>query len=170
MNWRYFLVVLTLSGIFDSTTQASETDGTWLRDVDSNCAIWNAEPRPNEAFSWSGSCEAGIAGGEGVLQWFENDKPTERYEGSMLDGKPHGLGSVTLPDGEKHEAKSVGGVFQGQGKVSWLDGVYCKVMYVNGEIDGQAFCYHPNGDVTAHLFQSGQQVRRDPQKIIADEN
>ena len=88
----------------------------------------------------------------------------------MLYGKPHGRGVVTMPDGESQEGHSIEGVFQGEGTMSWSDGVYCKVDYVNGRIDGQVFCYHPNGDVTAHLFDDGQPIRRNPEKIIADEN
>ncbi len=170
MSWRQGIVVLIASIVLAVPLRSVESAGNWVRDADGTCAIWNAVPRPNESFSWSGSCEAGLASGEGVLQWYQDDEPTERYEGLMSRGKPNGRGIVILPSGEQHEARSVEGVFHGEGRVSWPDGVYCKVNYVGGEIDGQVFCYHPNGDVTAHLFQRGQQIRRDREKIVAEEN
>ena len=170
MSWRQASFALVVFGAMVIAPPLAKSTGTWVRDADGNCAIWNAEPRPNESFSWSGSCEAGLASGEGVLQWYQDDEPTERYEGLMSSGKPHGLGVVTLPGGEQHQAPSVEGVFHGEGRVSWPDGVYCKVNYASGEIDGQVFCYHPNGDVTAHLFERGQQIRRDRENIVADEN
>jgi len=158
--------------IFVVATMSHDTDAAdaWLRDTNSGCAVWNPDPRNNESFSWSGSCLAGLATGEGVLQWYEDGKQSERYEGVMSGGKPHGLGTVTLSTGETHQAQSIDGIFNGPGKVSWSDGVYCKVTYVDGVVDGQAFCYHPNGDVTAHLFEQGKPIRRQPEQILADEN
>ena len=170
MNWRFVSLLITASTVFAVFPQSGECAGAWLRDEDASCAVWNAEPLPNESFLWSGSCEAGLAAGKGVLQWYQDGEPTERYEGLMSGGKPQGRGIVTVPSGEQYEAQSVDGVFHGEGKVSWSDGVYCKVTYVNGRVDGQAFCYHPNGDVTAHLFEGGKQIRRDREAIVADEN
>lgn len=170
MQTCFKALLITATLVFVASAQSPHAAGTWLRDEDSGCAVWNVEPRDNERFSWSGSCVAGLATGAGILQWYEEGEPSERYEGLMSGGKPHGRGTVILPTGEIYKAQSIDGVFHGEGTIAWSDGVYCKVIYVEGEIDGQAFCYHPNGEVTAHLFERGKQIRRTVERIVADEN
>ena len=65
--YRHFVLAVFLVLVLAPAPASSA--GTWLRDSESNCAIWNAEPRADESFSWTGGCEAGLATGEGTLQW-----------------------------------------------------------------------------------------------------
>ena len=48
--------------------------------------------------------------------------PTALYEGDLLDGLPHGHGSLTTPDGDRYEGQWEGGLPHGRGKRQWTDG------------------------------------------------
>jgi hypothetical protein len=59
---------------------------------ESNCRISNPYPQPNERATWSGGCVNGYAQGTGILQWYQDDSPTIRYEGELEQGQLHGHG------------------------------------------------------------------------------
>lgn len=73
--------------------------GEWISDSSSGCKVWNANPQPNETVTWSGGCNSNQqAQGQGVLTWREGSTTSERYEGEMNNGKPHGFGVQTHRD------------------------------------------------------------------------
>ena len=99
----------------------AQTSG-WVTDAKTACRIWNPAAPPNRSVPWSGPCPAGLAQGQGVLQWLENGNPVVRYEGGFLAGKLSGQGVMTFPDGERREAVWRDDKRNGPGITSWPDG------------------------------------------------
>lgn len=57
--------------------------GAWIADTATRCRVWNPTPEGEEAIRWEGACPGGTAQGLGVLQWFRDGQPTDRYEGEV---------------------------------------------------------------------------------------
>ena len=77
---------------------AAVAQGTATSDPRTGCRVVNAHPQPNESIAWSGGCVNGFAQGHGILQWFENSRPTERYEGDMRAGQMDGQDALFHAD------------------------------------------------------------------------
>ncbi len=75
----------------------------WIADSKTGCKVWNPAPQAHETIHWSGKCQGGYASGDGTLQWFENGRPGDRYEGEYQDGKRNGHGTVTMGNGTRIE-------------------------------------------------------------------
>jgi hypothetical protein len=75
----------------------------WIADSKTGCKVWNPAPQARETIHWSGGCDAGLAQGKGTVQWFENGKPGDRYEGEYQAGKRNGHGIVTMSNGTRIE-------------------------------------------------------------------
>src|ERR1700688_911475 len=58
----------------------------------SGCRAWSSVMQPNRSFSWSGAYTNGLVNGQGVLQWYDDATPAERYEGEYRDGKMNAAG------------------------------------------------------------------------------
>lgn len=76
---------------------------SWIADSKTGCKVWNPSPEARETIRWSGSCEGGYAQGKGTLQFFENGKPGDRFEGEYQAGKRNGHGVVTMSNGTRIE-------------------------------------------------------------------
>src|SRR5204862_870670 len=94
----------------------------WVVDRNSGCQIWNQLPEENEAVSWSGTCDRGLAHGPGVLQWFHEDRPTERYDGELRDGKASGHGVLIMRNGDRYDGEWRDGKADGLGQVALSSG------------------------------------------------
>ena len=90
-----FLGVLMAALLFAGAAMADE-HGRWQQvENKSNCAVWNAFPKPNETGTWSGACANGKAQGRGTQVWryLEDEEWKEsKYTGEMKNGKEHGRG------------------------------------------------------------------------------
>lgn len=75
----------------------------WIADAKTGCKVWDPSPQPQESVRWSGSCENGLAAGEGILQWYQKGRPSDRYEGGYQGGKRNGHGVVTFGNGRRVE-------------------------------------------------------------------
>lgn len=76
---------------------------SWIADSKTGCKVWNPSPEARETIRWSGACEGGYAQGKGTLQFFENGKPGDRFEGEYQAGKRNGHGVVTMSNGTRIE-------------------------------------------------------------------
>ena len=94
---------------------AAVAQGTATSDPRTGCRVVNAHPQPNESIAWSGGCVNGFAQGHGILQWFENSRPTERYEGDMRAGQMDGQGVLNTGNGGRYEGTFHDGVADGTG-------------------------------------------------------
>jgi hypothetical protein len=100
--------LLALAGMLSAAhpvaaQQEDQEPPRWISDAQSGCKIWDPAPEPNETVRWSGKCENGYATGDGVLQWYENGRPGDRYEGEYQGGKRNGHGVVVMSNGRRVE-------------------------------------------------------------------
>lgn len=85
---------------------------------------------PGRSLSYEGSFAAGSAAGEGVLSddGFMLDGQRGLYEGSVLDGKPHGKGSLTARTVENIDFTYTGewadGLYDGEGELIYDSALY----------------------------------------------
>ncbi|HEV8014384.1 MAG TPA: hypothetical protein VGP48_02565 [Stellaceae bacterium] len=93
---------LGIAGAARAQTDAQTPPG-WIADTKTGCKIWNPAPQPHEAVHWSGRCKGGYAEGKGTLQWTENGRPGDRYDGEYQAGKRNGHGVVTEGNGTRVE-------------------------------------------------------------------
>ena len=89
---------LTLS----AAAQTARAPG-WIVDSRTGCKVWNPAPQAHETIRWSGGCKGGYAQGKGTLQWFENGRPGDRYDGEYEAGKRSGHGVVVQRNGTRIE-------------------------------------------------------------------
>ena len=75
----------------------------WIADSKTGCKVWNPSPQARETIRWSGGCEGGYAQGKGTLQFYENGRPADRYEGEYQAGKRNGHGVVVMGNGTRIE-------------------------------------------------------------------
>ncbi|MBM3620060.1 MAG: hypothetical protein FJX20_05160 [Alphaproteobacteria bacterium] len=125
-----FLAALCVVG----AAEAQQPKSGWIADPKSGCKVWNENPIANEHISWSGPCVGGIANGNGTLQWYANNKPTDRYVGELGNGRENGQGAYYWPEGARYEgawkdgkAHGFGTRVNAQGKVftgQWVNGCF----------------------------------------------
>ncbi len=87
--------------------RGSPTSGT-------RCRVGNPTPEGKEAIRWEGACPGGTAQGPGVLQWFKDGQPTDRYEGELKNGRMEGHGIWITADDDRYEGMFRNGWAEGQ--------------------------------------------------------
>jgi hypothetical protein len=107
-NIRRSLVLLTGAVLLNASVAAmaqaqSGKPPDWIADAKTGCKVWNPAPQARETIRWSGGCEGGFAQGRGTLQWYENGRPGDRYDGEYQAGKRNGHGVVTMSNGKRIE-------------------------------------------------------------------
>jgi MORN repeat len=77
----------------------------WMEDLRTGCRLWNEVPQPDETVTWSGACGSdGVATGFGIREFRYGGK-VSRYEGELVNGRMHGSGVRTWPNGTRHEGR-----------------------------------------------------------------
>ena len=129
-----------------------------------NCQVYNPVPQERERVTWTGGCKDGYADGEGILQWYQDDRPGSRFEGRLKRGLRDGPGTqFFIPSKTPADAPNVlrkrmecvavkeivlrATFVQGQpvGDVEWISG--CGSLYRGEWRDAR-----PNGLGTIHYF------------------
>jgi hypothetical protein len=104
---RLLSAVVLAVGLGFASQAGAQTDAQappgWIADAKTGCKIWNPAPQSHESVHWSGRCKGGYAEGKGTLQWTENGRAGDRYEGEYEAGKRNGHGIVTERDGTRIE-------------------------------------------------------------------
>jgi len=101
------------------------------------CVVVNPNPRRNERIHWSGGCRDGFADGSGVLQWYRDDAPVQRYEGRLVAGKPEGHGAMSYSGGAaRYDGEFRQGKRQGHGVLTYPNGMRLTAEFDNGEPAG----------------------------------
>ena len=104
----------------------------WTADPRTGCKVWNTAPEPGESLSWSGGCVNNMADGRGVLQWYENGKPGDRYEGELKGGRHSGYGTTAYANGNRYAGTWLNDKAHGQGVYTRRDGSVYDGQWVNG--------------------------------------
>ena len=73
--------------------------------------------------------------GKKGFEWktFGDDNTQPKYRGGISDGKPNGLGTLTLPNGENYVGEWKDGKRNGQGTVTSPDGYQYVGEFKNGK-------------------------------------
>jgi hypothetical protein len=119
-------------------------DTEWIADK-RGCKVANPFPRPGETITWSGECKNGFANGEGVLQWYLNGKPDDRYEGNLSQGWAEGKGVLYKQDGGKYDGTWKDSVQHGAGRYEAPDGSWYDGGWKMGKPHGQGQYRRPDG-------------------------
>ena len=94
---------------------ASAQQGPGWVTSQNGCRAWNSVMQPNRTFTWSGGCEHGLVSGQGVLQWYDDGVPGDRYEGEWRDGHENGRGVFLSAHGDRYEGQFKNDLPNGQG-------------------------------------------------------
>jgi TonB family protein len=97
------------------------------------CKLVNLRPHENEAVSWSGACENGLASGEGTLQWFLDGKPNGISTGTFRNGQLEGRGARIAANGDRIEGMFAAGRPDGRMLISYTGGKSFEVQFAKGE-------------------------------------
>ncbi len=79
-----------------STANAQETEGNYIKDKKTGCAVWFKHTFAEDSVTWSGACKDGLAEGNGTMIGFTKGRQTSKYVGRLSKGKPNGIGTFTF--------------------------------------------------------------------------
>lgn len=145
--------VLALTSI-SAPALAADDDTTWIADK-RGCKVANPFPREGETITWSGECKNGFATGQGVLQWFFNGKPDDRYEGNLDQGWAEGRGVLNKGDGGKYDGEWKHSMQEGAGRYDAPDGSVYDGQWKNGKPNGPGQYRTPEGRMFMGQWKDG---------------
>ena len=113
------------------------------------CAVWNANPKPNEAVTWTGECVNGRADSAGNQTWrFSKDGQwrESHYKGALRKGKSDGHGVYVSASGAKYEGGWKDGKNHGIGIYMWANGNGYRGKWKKGKLTGRPSLFLASGD------------------------
>ncbi|MCZ6840548.1 MAG: hypothetical protein O7G13_14900 [Alphaproteobacteria bacterium] len=111
-----FTAIIVLNGTVASA-------GEWIADTRTFCLVWNENPQSDQRVLWSGDCAvADIAKGPGVVQWILDGEKTDRFKGSLVNGRRQGKGTMQWADGGSYDGAWRSDKRDGRGVMVWPDG------------------------------------------------
>lgn len=125
------------------------TEPGWQKVQYRDCEVWNSYPLAQETVTWTGECVMGITAGEGRLEWsyvHMGQRSVAVYRGEMLNGRHHGHGSFTWPDGEQYIGEYVNGEAAGQGVYKFTNGSRYEGNFKEDKFNGHGVLEFANGD------------------------
>lgn len=81
--------------------------------------------------------------------------PWGKYEGDLVDGKPHGTGRMTFTNGDVWEGRFIKSVMNGYGKKSYSNGKVCEGEFKDNEMHGPGTIRFPDGEVAEGMKVNG---------------
>ena len=113
-----FSIVFSILFVFST---ASFAKGVYVQT--NNGKVWDAYPEKGQIPGWTGGVDSnGYASGKGVLIWYQDGQPGDKYEGTMVEGKMSGKGTYTWSEGTKYVGDFVNDMKVGKGVVTWTNG------------------------------------------------
>ena len=119
----------------------------WITTSNNNCKVYSYVPKaysPNTA-TWFGECKDGYVHGQGTLQWYKNGEPKGIYVGSFSQGKFHGKGIYTWPNGSKYDGEYKDDKKHGKGIFTWSNGDKYDGEYKDDKFHGKGIYTFANG-------------------------
>lgn len=116
-------------------------------------------------FTWNGLVRNGYCDGYGVIQWYDNGRPTEKYIGYIQAGKNEGYGTTYFADGYKsYEGNWKNDMKNGYGISYNSDGsIRFKGIFTNDFIANQyvleAIAEKLTGLVVDQVFDGGTSIK-----------
>ena len=153
MNKTFWVCLLTICAMAGARIAAAEN--AWIKD-NKGCKIANPEPQAEESVTWTGLCVDGMAQGEGILQWFEKDQATARYEGILDKGWANGQGELKMPGGIHYKGEWKDSRENGQGRLDWPDGSWYEGEWRDGKPNGYGQYRSPEGRMLTGKFVDGE--------------
>ena len=87
------------------------------------------------------------------------DYPDKKYSGEWKDGKRHGQGTLTSPDGAKYVGEWKDGKFHGQGTATYASGSKYVGEFKDGKRHGQGTYTFVDGTVDKGIWENGKLVK-----------
>jgi hypothetical protein len=143
-------VLLMLSSL---PTFAADDDVSWIADS-KGCKIANPFPQPGESVTWSGGCKNGLADGEGMMEWFINGKPLDKFEGMLKDGWAEGKGTL-IREGGRYAGDWKHSLQDGNGRFDAPDGSWYEGEWKEGQPHGSGKYQTPDGRVVTGTWEDG---------------
>jgi hypothetical protein len=130
----------------------------WSVDAGMGCWVWNSDPRPNDAVSWSGACGPdGLATGTGVEEW-RSEGQVSRYEGEVRGGKAEGPGVYTFANGDRYEGEFRDDKRHGRGVFLWANGDRYEGEFRDNKRDGRGVFTNVGGSRYDGAWREGEQT------------
>ena len=125
------------------------------------CYVWDNYLITDQTMTWTGTCSAGRAQGEGTLKWvWEDGEKTLESTGSLTDGKQHGKWVGRDGKGTVGEGPYVDGKAHGPWVLRLADGGVQEGPYLEGKKHGQWVVRWADGRVEHLTYEDGEEVRR----------
>jgi hypothetical protein len=138
-----------------SPTGSPAAQPGWIADSHTGCRAWSINPQPTITLAWSGACQNGLAQGRGVLQFFNDGRPSSRYEGLLRDGKLNGSGVYLFENGNRYDGESHDGVLAGRGTMTYSNGDRYDGLFRDGKRNGRGLYTFNDGKRYDGEFRDG---------------
>jgi hypothetical protein len=103
-----------MSALLCLAAPALAADG-FVRDASTGCMVFKAHARRGETVRWQGRCKGGYANGPGVARWRAKDGSWVTFEGTYVQGRLQGRGTMAASGGDRYEGDYQDGLRDGQG-------------------------------------------------------
>ncbi len=159
---RAFCLIWMVLLVWSYAATGARAAGIWQQlENNSNCKVWNDNPKQDEIVTWTGDCLDERTSGEGTLVWryFEDGEWKEGtytglmsngrahghgvvvywdtgggYEGDWKEGKRHGYGVIMFASGDRYEGEFKGGKWYGRGTLTIEGGSWCDAEWNDEKI------------------------------------
>ncbi|OPZ58557.1 MAG: MORN repeat protein [Candidatus Aminicenantes bacterium ADurb.Bin508] len=126
--------------VFQGEWVLVKSDGLWLLDRSNirQVSVSGGGKASKQAlvFSDGSKYEGEVVNGKPHGRGIQTKPDGGRYVGDWVDGKKHGKGVMTWPEGARYEGDFVDGNFHGKGTYTWPEGYY-KGDWVEGHMTGK---------------------------------
>jgi len=120
----------------------------WLKDPYTQCRMFDANAKPGDHVGWSGTCDGGLASGDGIAIFMNGDKQFESFTGRFARGVAlDGPVTVTWGEGWRYEGNQTGGQFSGSGVLINPLKDRFSGTWVGGKLNGQGTLTRSNGEI-----------------------
>lgn len=91
-----------------------------------------------------------------LKSWISPSGEAGDYTGQLLNGVPHGRGSIRMYSGNTYTGTFSHGKMNGDGKFTFVDGTTYNGQFLNGKYHGQGVLTYPDGEMYIGLFRNGE--------------